>query len=78
MDQIIVDTTALGMDEAMLRPMLTNFFGEGSEMTAEDGGHEQIYLDSSAQAMYHVSAATASETDADASVGGYTLSITAA
>ncbi len=77
-DQIIVDTTALGMDEAMLRPMLTNFFGEGSEMTAEDGSHEQIYLDSSAQAMYHVSAATASETDTDASVGGYTLSITAA
>lgn len=77
-DQITVDTTALGMDEAMLRPMLTNFFGEGSEMTAEDGNHEQIYLDSSARAVYHVSAATASETDADASVGGYTLSITAA
>ena len=77
-DQITVDTTALGMDEAMLRPMLTNFFGEGSEMTAEDGNHEQIYLDSSARAVYHVSAATASETDTDASVGGYTLSITAA
>ena len=77
-DQIIVDTTALGMDEAMLRPMLTNFFGEGSEKATENGGHEQIYLDSSAQAMYHVSAATASETDTDASVGGYTLSITAA
>lgn len=77
-DQITVDTTALGMDEAMLRPMLTNFFGEGSEMTAEDGSHEQIYLDSSARAVYHVSVATASETDTDASVGGYTLSITAA
>ena len=77
-DQIIVDTTALGMDEAMLRPMLTNFFGEGSEMTAEDGSHETIFLDSSARAVYHVSAATASETDTDASVGGYTLSITAA
>lgn len=77
-DQITVDTTALGMDEAMLRPMLTNFFGEGSEMTAEDGSHEQIYLDSSARAVYHVSATTASETDTDASVGGYTLSITAA
>lgn len=77
-DQITVDTTALGMDEAMLRPMLTNFFGEGSEMTAEDGSHETIFLDSSARAVYHVSAATASETDTDASVGGYTLSITAA
>ncbi len=77
-DQITVDTTALGMDEAMLRPMLTNFFGEGSEMTAEDGSHEQIHLDSSARAVYHVSAAAASETDTYASVGGYTLSITAA
>ena len=77
-DQITVDTTALGMDEAMLRPMLTNFFGEGSEKATEDGSHEQIYLDSSARAVYHVSAATASETDTDASVGGYTLSITAA
>lgn len=77
-DQITVDTTALGMDEAMLRPMLTNFFGEGSEMTAEDGSHETIFLDSSARAVYHVSVATASETDTDASVGGYTLSITAA
>lgn len=77
-DQITVDTTALGMDEAMLRPMLTNFFGEGSEMTAEDGSHETIFLDSSARAVYHVSAATASETDTDASVGDYTLSITAA
>lgn len=77
-DQITVDTTALGMDEAMLRPMLTNLFGEGSEMTAEDRSHEQIYLDSSARAVYHVSVATASETDTDASGRGYTLSITAA
>lgn len=77
-DQITVDTAALGMDEAMLRPMLTNFFGEGSETTADDGSPEKIYLDSSARAMYHVSATTASETDTDAPAGDYTLSITAA
>ena len=77
-DQITVDTSALGMDEAMLRPMLTNFFGEGSETTAEDGNPEKIYLDSSARAVYHVSATTASETDTNALAGDYTLSITAA
>lgn len=77
-DQITVDTSALGMDEAMLRPMLTNFFGEGSETTAEDGSPEKIYLDSSARAVYHVSANTASETDTNALAGDYTLSITAA
>lgn len=77
-DQITVDTSALGMDEAMLRPMLTNFFGEGSETSAEDGSPEKIYLDSSARAMYHVSATTASETDTNALAGDYTLSITAA
>lgn len=77
-DQITVDTSALGMDEAMLRPMLTNFFGEGSEKAAENGSHETIYLDSAARAVYHVSATTASETGADASAGDYTLSITAA
>lgn len=77
-DQITVDTSALGMDEAMLRPMLTNFFGEGSEKAAENGSHETIYLDSAAQAMYHVSATTTSETSAGVPAGGYTLSITAA
>lgn len=77
-DQITVDTSALGMDEAMLRPMLTNFFGEGSEKAAENGSHETIYLDSDAQAMYHVSATTTAETGTDVPVGGYTLSITAA
>lgn len=77
-DQITVDTSALGMDEAMLRPMLTNFFGEGSEKAAENGSHETIYLDSAAQAMYHVSATTTAETGADVPAGGYTLSITAA
>lgn len=78
MDQITVDTSALGMDEAMLRPMLTNFFGEGSEKAAENGSHETIYLDSAAQAMYHVSATTTAETGAGVPAGGYTLSITAA
>ena len=77
-DQITVDTSALGMDEAMLRPMLTNFFGEGSEKAAENGSHETIYLDSAAQAMYHVSAATTAGTSTDVPAGGYTLSITAA
>ena len=77
-DQITVDMSALGMDEAMLRPMLTNFFGEGSEKAAENGSHETIYLDSAAQAMYHVSATTTAETGVDVPVGGYTLSITAA
>lgn len=77
-DQITVDTSALGMDEAMLRPMLTNFFGDGSEKTAENGSHETIYLDSAAQAMYHVSATTTAETGAGVPAGGYTLSITAA
>lgn len=77
-DQITVDTSALGMDEAMLRPMLTNFFGEGSEKAAENGSHETIYLDSDAQAVYHVSATTTAETGTDVPVGGYTLSITAA
>lgn len=78
MDQITVDTSALGMDEAMLRPMLTNFFGEGSEKAAENGRHETIYLDSAAQAMYHVSATTTAETGAGVPAVGYTLSITAA
>lgn len=77
-DQITVDTSALGMDEAMLRPMLTNFFGEGSEKAAENGIHETIYLDSAAQAMYHVSATTTAETGAGVPAVGYTLSITAA
>ena len=77
-DQITVDTSALGMDEAMLRPMLTNFFGEGSEKAAENGSHETIYLDSAAQAMYHVSATTTAETGAGVPAVGYTLSITAA
>ena len=77
-DQITVDTSALGMDEAMLRPMLTNFFGDGSEKAAENGSHETIYLDSVAQAMYHVSATTTAETGAGVPAGGYTLSITAA
>ena len=77
-DQITVDMSALGMDEAMLRPMLTNFFGEVSEKAAENGSHETIYLDSAAQAMYHVSATTNAETDADVPAGSYTLSITAA
>lgn len=77
-DQITVDTSALGMDEAMLLPMLTNFFGEGSEKAAENGSHETIYLDSAAQAMYHVSATTTAETGAGVPAVGYTLSITAA
>lgn len=77
-DQITVDTSALGMDEAMLRPMLTNFFGEGSEKAAENGSHETIYLDSDAQAVYHVSATTTAETGAGVPAVGYTLSITAA
>ena len=77
-DQITVDTSALGVDEAMLHPMLTNFFGEGNEKAAENGSHETIYLDSGAQAMYHVSATTNAETDAAAPAGSYTLSITAA
>lgn len=77
-DQITVDTSALGMDEAMLRPMLTNFFGDGSEKAAENGSHETIYLDSAAQAMYHVSATTTAETGAGVPAGGYTLSITVA
>ena len=77
-DQITVDTSALGVDEAMLHPMLTNFFGEGIEKAAENGSHETIYLDSGAQAMYHVSATTNAETDAAAPAGSYTLSITAA
>lgn len=77
-DQITVDTSALGMDETMLRPMLSNFFGDESEKTAEDGSHEKIYLDSAAQAVYHVSATTTAETGTDVPVGGYTLSITAA
>lgn len=77
-DQITVDTAVLGMDEAMLRPMLSNFFGEGSETTAEDGRPEKIYLDSDAQAVYHVSATTTADTSTDVPVGGYMLSITAA
>lgn len=77
-EQITVDMSALGMDETMLRPMLTNFFGEGSEKAAENGSHETIYLDSAAQAMYHVSATTTAKTGTDVPVGGYTLSITAA
>lgn len=77
-DQITVDTSALGMDEAMLRPMLTNFFGEGSEKAAENGSHETIYLDSDAQAVYHVSATTTAETGTGVPAVGYTLSITAA
>lgn len=77
-DQITVDMSALGMDETMLRPMLGNFFGDGSEKPAEDGSHEKIYLDSAAQAVYHVSATTTAETGTDVPAGGYTLSITAA
>lgn len=76
--QITVDTSALGLDEAMLRPMLTNFFGEGSEKTTENGSHETIFLDSSAQAVYHVSATTAPETDSAVPARSYTLSISAA
>lgn len=77
-EQITVDMSALGMDEAMLRPMLTNFFGEGSDKAAENGSHETIYLDSDAQAVYHVSATTTAETSAGVPAVGYTLSITAA
>lgn len=76
--QITVDTSALGVEEAMLRPMLTNFFGEGSEKTTEHGSHETIYLDSGAQAVYHVSATTAPETDSAVPARSYTLSISAA
>ena len=76
--QITVDTSALGVDEAMLRPVLTNFFGEGSEKATENGSHETIFLDSSAQAVYHVNATTAPETDSAVPAGSYTLSITAA
>lgn len=77
-DQITVDTSALGVDEAMLHPMLTNFFGEGSEKTTENGSHETIFLDSGAQAVYHVSATTAPETDSAVPARSYTLSISAA
>ena len=76
--QITVDTSALGLDEAMLRPVLTNFFGEGSEKNTEHGSHETIFLDSDAQAVYHVSATTAPETDSAVPAGSYTLSISAA
>lgn len=76
--QITVDTSALGLDEAMLRPVLTNFFGEGSEKTTENGSHETIFLDSSAQAVYHVSATTAPEAESAVPAGSYTLSISAA
>ena len=76
--QITVDTSALGVEEAMLRPMLTNFFGEGSEKNTEHGSHETVFLDSSAQAMYHVSATTAQETDSAVPARSYTLSISAA
>ncbi len=76
--QITVDTSALGLDEAMLRPVLTNFFGEGNEKNTEHGSHETIYLDSGAQAVYHVSVTTAPETDSAVPAGSYTLSISAA
>lgn len=76
--QITVDTSALGLDEAMLRPVLTNFFGEGSEKNTEHGSHETIFLDSDAQAVYHVSATTAPETDSAVPARSYTLSISAA
>lgn len=76
--QLSINAATLGTDEAALRPMLTNFFGEGSETTAADGSHENVYLDSSAQAMYHVSATTTAETSAGVPAVGYTLSITAA
>lgn len=76
--QLSINAATLGTDEAALRPMLTNFFGEGSEKTAENGSHETIYLDSAAQAMYHVSATTTAETSAGVPAAGYTLSITAA
>ena len=76
--QITVDMSALGVEEVMLRPMLTNFFGEGSEKTTEHGSHETIYLDSGAQAVYHVSATTAPETDSAVPARSYTLSISAA
>lgn len=76
--QITVDTSALGLDEAMLRPVLTNFFGEGSEKNTEHGSHETIFLDSDAQAVYHVNATTAPETDSAVPARSYTLSISAA
>ena len=76
--QITMDTSALGLEESMLRPMLTNFFGEGSEKTTENGSHETIFLDSGAQAVYHVSATTAPETDSAVPARSYTLSISAA
>ena len=76
--QITVNASALGVEESMLRPMLTNFFGEGSEKTTENGSHETIFLDSGAQAVYHVSATTAPETDSAVPARSYTLSISAA
>ncbi len=76
--QITVDTSALGLDEAMLRPVLTNFFGEGNEKNTEHGSHETIYLDSGAQAVYHVSVTTAPEAESAVPARSYTLSISAA
>ena len=76
--QLSIRSSTLGVDEAMLRQMLSNFFGEGSEKVEGDGRHEHIYLDSAANAMYHVSATTEAETDTAVPAGSCTLSITAA
>lgn len=76
--QLSISSSTLGIDEAMLRQMLSNFFGEGSEKVEGDGRHEHIYLDSDANAMYHVSATTKAETDTAVPAGSCTLSITAA
>lgn len=76
--QLSISSSTLGVDEAMLRQMLSNFFGEGSEKVEGDGRHEHIYLDSDANAMYHVSATTEAETDTAVPAGSCTLSITAA
>ncbi len=76
--QLSISSSTLGVDEAMLRQMLTNFFGEGSEKAEGDGSHENIYLDSNANAMYYVSATIEAETDTAVPAGSCTLSITAA
>ena len=76
--ELSIDSAALGVDEAVLRQMLTNFFGEEAENTSADGSTEHVYLDSQANAMYDVSTVMPQKTTAKTERDDYVLTIKSA
>ncbi len=76
--ELSIDSAALGVDEAVLRQMLTNFFGEETENTSTDGNTEHIYLDSQANAMYDVSTVMPQKATAKTEPDDYVLTIKSA